>query len=69
MMCFALRGIKLFDVGIAKYNFLLNGGSVFVVSLVVYAACLILFGIITKQKIKIIIGLFKQKEVNGNNNA
>jgi len=64
MVCFALRGIRVFDVGIAKWNFLLNGGTVFVVSLTVYGACLILFGIITKQKIKIIIGLFKQKEMD-----
>jgi len=68
MMCFILRGIKLFDVGIAKWNFLLNGGIVFVISLVIYMVCLILLGIINKQKIKIIIDLFKQK-VSGDNNA
>jgi len=62
--CFTLRGrIEFFGIGIAKYNFLLNGGSIFAISLVIYVACLILFGIITKQKIKIIIGLFSQKEI------
>ena len=64
MVCFILKGrINFFDIGIAKYNFLLNGGSVFAISLVIYTACLVLFGIITKQKIKVIIGLFGQKEV------
>ena len=70
MACFILRGrINLFDIGIAKYNFVLNGGTVFVISLAVYMACLILFGIITKQKIKIVIGLFNQKDVRNDNSA
>jgi O-antigen/teichoic acid export membrane protein len=62
MVCFILRGrISLFNIGIAKYNFLLNGGIIFAISLGIYLACLALLGIITKQKVKMVIDLFNQK--------
>ncbi|MBT4540729.1 oligosaccharide flippase family protein [Candidatus Woesearchaeota archaeon] len=59
IIAFTIKGkIIIFDVGIDKINFLLNGGIVFGIALIVYTICLLLLGVITKEKIEIVRSLF-----------
>ncbi|MFC1768268.1 polysaccharide biosynthesis C-terminal domain-containing protein [Nanoarchaeota archaeon] len=57
--------IAIFDFGNININFLINGGFIFLLSLAVYVGSLFFFGVITKEKIKLIKNLFSLKGIKG----